>query len=359
MYFVFALLAGHQRRKARDCEPMKTIVVNVLKMSIVGLLLWWMVASGKLSWEPLAVFLRRPDAIFASVMIWVVGPLFLGTLRWWLLIQGAGLQCRYFYAMKLQTIGYFFNTAMPGAVGGDIVKAIYIVKSQGGAEAKTPAMVTVVLDRIVGLIGLFLMSVVTASFSYQQLSQNPVIVQLMTGLGIVVVLSIVFLTMVFIPYKNRPDPIAKILAYRMPGFTILSRIYAALRTYRERPWIILGTIALSVVLQVVFLWYLGFIGRILYGDEAFDPSLLAPIFPFGILATAIPLAPGGMGVGHAVFERLFALVGLPGGANVFNAYALSQLVLNLLGFIPYLALKKQGPKAGFDRSQVEDMAATI
>jgi uncharacterized protein (TIRG00374 family) len=337
---------------------MKSILINVLKMSIVGVLLWWMVASGKLSWELLAVFLRRPDAIFASVAVWFLGTIILGTFRWWLLIRGAGLKCSYFYAMQLQAIGYFFNTAMPGAVGGDIVKAIYIVKSQGGAEAKTPAMVTVLLDRIVGLIGLFVMGVVAASFSFKQLSQNPVTAQLMMGLGIVVVLSGVFLAMVFIPYKTRVDPIAKLLSFHVLGFGLLRRIYAALRTYRERPWSIIGTITLSMALQVMFMWYMGFIGRILYGDAAFDPSLLAPIFPFGILATAIPLAPGGLGVGHAVFDQLFALVGLPGGANVFTAYAVSQLVLNLLGFIPYLALKKLTTSDHLQASLVEGRVAT-
>ena len=328
-------------------------------MAMVALLFWWMIDSGKLSWAQLSIFLQHPDAIIVSIVIWICGPLLLGTLRWWLLIQGAGLKCSYFYAMRLQTIGYFFNTAMPGAVGGDIVKAIYIVKSQGGAEAKTPAMVTVLLDRIVGLIGLFAMSVCTASFSYNQLSQNPVTAQLMTGLAVVVALSAIFLVIVFVPYKNHADPIAKILSFRVPGFSLLRRIYAALRTYRTRPWIIVGTIALSAALQVMFMWYMGFIGQILYGKSAFDPVLLAPIFPFGILATAIPLAPGGMGVGHAVFDRLFALVGLPGGANVFNAYVLSQLLLNLLGFIPYLALKKQNPIDANDHQQIDDLATSV
>jgi uncharacterized membrane protein YbhN (UPF0104 family) len=90
---------------------------------------------------------------------------------------------------------------------------------------------------------------------------------------------------------------------------------------------------------MIYLYFMGYIGRVLYGDTAFDPALLAPIFPFGILVTALPLAPGGLGVGHAAFDRLFSMVGLPGGANVFNVYVLTQLVLNLLGVFPYLYMK--------------------
>jgi hypothetical protein len=54
------------------------------------------------------------------------------------------------------------------------------------------------------------------------------------------------------------------------------------------------------------------------------------------MTTALPLAPGGLGLGHVAFERLFTMVGLTGGANIFNVMVLGQLSLNLLGVIPYL-----------------------
>lgn len=317
----------------------KKIAVNVMKMTIVVLLLWWMIASGKLSLDQMAVVFKRPDVIAASIAVWVIGPVLLGTWRWWLLMRGANLECLYFRAMRLQLVGFFFNTAMPGAVGGDIVKAIYIMRDQKVSNGKTPAMLTVLLDRIVGLMGLFVMGVIAAAFSYDRLTQNPVTAQLMAGLGVVVVLSLVFLGIVFIPYKDGRDPVLRLLSLRLPLLSILKKIYEALRAYQERPMILISTIGISVCIQLMFLSFMGFVGRILYGESSFDAALLAPIFPFGILVTAIPLAPGGLGVGHAAFDKLFTLVGLPGGANVFNVYVISQLLLNMLGIIPYLSMK--------------------
>jgi hypothetical protein len=61
------------------------------------------------------------------------------------------------------------------------------------------------------------------------------------------------------------------------------------------------------------------------------------------MTTALPLAPGGLGVGHYAFDRMFALVGWHGGANVFNVLVLGQLALNLLGFIPYLLHRAEIP----------------
>jgi hypothetical protein len=329
-------------------------ISNALKILVVAALLAWMLATGKLSLAEMSVILDSPDAMAAGFFVWFFGPVLLGSWRWWLLLRGADLDCSYFRALKLQLIGFFFNTAMPGAVGGDIVKAIYIVRDQPTRMRKTPAMLTVLLDRILGLIGLFVMGVIAAASSYEKLVSNPVTGQLLIGLTIVVVLSVAFLGVVFMPHPDGRDPFERLLSLRMPGFRLLRGIYDALRAYRHKPLTIFATISLSVVIQLIFLVYMGFIGRILYGSDAFDAALLAPIFPFGTLATAIPLAPGGLGVGHAVFDKLFHLVGLPGGANVFNIYVLSQLVLNLLGFIPYLYVKS---KISQDQMSIESSEA--
>lgn len=318
---------------------LKKILINtVLKFGIVTALLWWMLKTDKLSFGEMAVIFDRPDALLASFMVWLLGPVLLGTLRWWLLIRGASLDCSYGRALRLQLTGFFFNTAMPGAVGGDIVKAIYIVRDQPTKTRKTPAMLTVLLDRIVGLMGLFVMGVFAAFASYEKLVAHPTTNQLLVGLSVVVLLSAVFLGLVFVSHGDGKDPFMKVLSYKLPGFRTLRGIYEAIRAYRGRPLIIISTIAISVVIQFLSMIFMGFIGRILYGNT-FDSALLAPIFPFGILVTAIPLAPGGLGVGHAAFDRLFALVGLPGGANVFNIYVISQLLLNLLGVFPYLSMK--------------------
>ena len=319
----------------------KADLKTVLKFGIVLALIWWMISTDKLSFAEMAVIFNRPDALIASLSVWLIGPVFLGSFRWWLLIRGAELTCSYLRAVKFQLIGFFFNTAMPGAVGGDIVKAIYIARDQTSRQRKTPAVLTVLLDRILGLMGLFLMGVCAAALSYNKLMSHPTTSQLLVGLLFVVIMSGLFLAVVFVSHGDGKDPILRLLSARWPGFKVLRGIYEALRFYRKKPGIIAAAIALSVVIQFIALIYMGFIGRVLYGPSRFDAALLTPIFPFGTLATAIPLAPGGLGVGHAAFDRLFALVGLPGGANVFNIYVLSQLSLNLFGIIPYLSLRSK------------------
>ena len=54
------------------------------------------------------------------------------------------------------------------------------------------------------------------------------------------------------------------------------------------------------------------------------------LMPIGLITTAIPLAPGGIGIGHVAFESLYQLVGVAGGADIFNMYII-QLAVYLMG----------------------------
>ena len=59
------------------------------------------------------------------------------------------------------------------------------------------------------------------------------------------------------------------------------------------------------------------------------------LMPIGLITVAIPIAPGGIGIGHAAFESLYQLAGLSGGADIFNLFIIVQLGVFMLGGIPY------------------------
>lgn len=293
-----------------------------------------MIQGDKLHLSELRLFFTNPSLLIATIGLWFFGPVLLGSLRWFLLLRGVGVECTYARAVYLTLIGFAFNTSMPGAVSGDIIKAVYIVKDQKEL-GKTPAMLSVLLDRIIGLMGLFLIGLVACLFNFEMLWANPITRSLVTFLFAIVFGVMTFLIFVYSPHKDEKDPILKLLAQDLPGFSALRKIYAALRSYRKSPSVILYTLVISMLIQISYFYYMYFVYALING-EAPNAGLLATVFPFGILVTAIPLAPGGLGVGHVAFDRLFTIVGLHNGANIFNLYALGPLALNLLGFIPYL-----------------------
>lgn len=318
---------------------MRGTVLTGLKMGFIFGLLYWMVHTGKLDFGQLKIVASYPQILAANVLLWLLGYLCLGGLRWYLLLRGLGLEIRYRKILSLQLIGFFFNTAIPGAVGGDIIKAFYVIREQQG-DRKTPAMLTILLDRLIGLAALFFMAAVSIGSDWPFFSSKPELFALsLFALGGAAAV-LVGVAWVFFVQDGR-DPIAWILKTNLPGARTARGIYDVLRSYRHCPRYIVYAFGLSVLLQSAALVYARELTYILSGVRP-DFAVFSTIFPLGIMTTALPLAPGGLGVGHVAFDKLFSLVGLSGGANVFNVMVLTQLALNLIGFVPYLLYKKEG-----------------
>lgn len=320
---------------------MRTWILILIKIAVVAALLAWLISSGKLDFRELQIFWDRPAVLAANIGIWIACSLLLGTLRWHLLLRGLDIHIQYGRALRFQLIGFFFNTAMPGAVGGDIIKAVYVIREQHG-HRRTPAMLTVLLDRVVGLAALFVIAGGAVAFNFAFFAAHPTLVPV-GGFVLAGLLALSLgLAVVLLPYQAGKDPIDWLLGRQWPGFALLHQIYTALRCYRKRPWILVSTLVLSCFIQGLNICYAWWLTAGITGASP-DAAVFATIFPVGIMTTALPLAPGGLGVGHLAFEKLYALAGLHGGANVFNVMVLGQLSLNLIGVIPYLFYRRQGP----------------
>jgi len=314
---------------------MRMLIQTILKLTVVAALLMWLTHSDKLDFRHLRVLIDDPAIFAANLALWSFAYIGVSTLRWWLLLRGVGLHVGYMRAVHLQLIGFFLNTTMPGAVGGDIVKAVYLIRDQKGSQGKTRAMLTVLLDRAVGLAALFVMAAIAIAYNFEFFLQRPPMVPLMVFIAVGLAAILVGFGIVMYPFKPGKDPFRSLLSRPWPGFSAVLKIYEALSAYRQQPWILLAAVGLSIVVQSTAVLYALFLTERLTGQTPHF-SVFCTIYPIGIMTTALPLAPGGLGLGHLAFEKLFTMVGLTGGANIFNITALGQLFLNLFGFIPYL-----------------------
>jgi uncharacterized membrane protein YbhN (UPF0104 family) len=96
----------------------------------------------------------------AVAFIMVIGSLFLRAFRWGLLLQGLGAEIRYGRLVELYFVGNFFNAFLPSGFGGDAVRIFEIARD-------VPANIaagTVLVDRLTGLIMLFLMALLALPF---------------------------------------------------------------------------------------------------------------------------------------------------------------------------------------------------
>lgn len=322
----------------------------VIKLGLAVGLISWLVSTGRLEFTHVKAAYSDQGILFGAVLIWVVGVGGFATWRWQLLMRGLGLKTRFLRCCQLTLVGGFFNTVLVGTVGGDVVRAVYAYKDNKSRGRAAPAT-AVLMDRITGLYGLFILGVWGIVSNLTEIRSQP---QLEGPVDFVIIIFL-FLTVGFVaiqaPLGRRSSHFFTKLAKQRFVPRSVASIVQAFRSYRTaRSYLFIG-ILLSVLIQgqaILFYWY---VSQQVTGQEI-PLKLQALVVPIGSLITAIPISPGGLGVGHAAFEQLYQLIGVSHGANIFNIIFLGQVAMNLLGVVPYLFLRSQDH--GFDPLANED-----
>ena len=93
----------------------------------------------------------------------------LSFFRWFWLVRVVEPRFRSGAAFLLGFIGNVFNLVIPGAVGGDLIKAAYLVRMDIN---RTQAVASMVIDRILGLLGLFILAGIAGAFAWPLASRQ-------------------------------------------------------------------------------------------------------------------------------------------------------------------------------------------
>lgn len=242
---------------------------------------------------------------------------------------------------KITWIGMFFNTFLPGSVSGDLVKLVY-ARDLDKTLSKTFLILTALLDRILGLMGLIVvmgvMSLLSLTFSQHEFSTLQ---RFLPFNMVLFASSLIFIGCLFAPKKAQNKVIP--FFHRIPflGEHLSNTLQQTWRIGASKK-LIFFALFLSSLIQfggVLVFWLLTFPFY-----ESYIPFLtLFTFVPIGLISLGIPISPAGLGVGHFVFEGLFELVGVSGGASLFNIFFMAVVGLNFLGFIPYVLHKKPLP----------------
>jgi uncharacterized membrane protein YbhN (UPF0104 family) len=112
---------------------------------------------------------KRWDLLAAA---WCLGTLavVLTLVRWWYLVRALGIKLTLRDALRIGFLGYLFNLAPMGIVGGDLLKVVMLSREYPGNRAKSLA--SVMADRIIGLYVLFV--VASAGILVMGYWQSPV-----------------------------------------------------------------------------------------------------------------------------------------------------------------------------------------
>ena len=317
---------------------MKKLLIILLKIGVVGSILVYLIQSGRLNFEKLMLFRDAPEilALMVGVLVFAVVPM--ATFRWWLLLRAIGVPVNPKQTFLLTWIGNFFNTTLPGAVTGDVVKGYYVIKAQH-EEGRTRAFMTLLIDRFVGLFGLIMMAFLALVFNLELILSHE---SLHSPAWMITVLfggTVLFYTIALFPFKEGRDPFVR-LFQRLPAKKFSLKVYSAFKSYQHQKTTLTITLLLSIGIHILIALIFFQVTRLM-GIKEMELATQFFLMPIGLITVAIPLAPGGIGIGHVAFESLYQLAGFSGGADIFNLFVIVQLGVYLLGGIPFFLYRSE------------------
>ena len=125
----------------------------------------------KVHWPEFVAQLVRADFFWLMLACFLFGVVYLlAALRWWFLMQVQGIHLPFHVVTALTFIGQFFNSFLLGAVGGDIIKAVYLQKY--APNQKTRATLSIIMDRALGLFILVCTSLLVMPWQIQHLMRS-------------------------------------------------------------------------------------------------------------------------------------------------------------------------------------------
>ena len=312
---------------------------TALKILFTLGLVTWAVMEGQLDFSLVKEGFRHFNLLLLSFGILTVQAVLMG-LRWRILLKtklSGPLPWR--EIVKINWIGLFFSSFLPGVVTGDLVKLLYVRDFDPSID-KTFLVMSVVLDRTLGLSGLILLMGFFTLFNFSELILlGPSMMGVLIFDAILFLLALLFLAILFLPSK---------MTTMLEGlFGKIPFVGKAASKTLGQIWIIgknkkaVGkALLLSALIQFLHIMAFWIVTSPFY-DRPLEFSWAVSLIPLGDIAIALPISPSGIGVGHMAFQTLFEFVGIPNGANLFNLYFIVMVSVNLLGVFPYILAGKK------------------
>lgn len=319
---------------------LKTLIKTFLKLSVAFALLYWLLKSGKLDLKLLGELVKNPWGILSAVFLAVLN-LWLMSVRWRGILEARNsVKIPLRGLLRANWIGVFFSSVLPGSVTGDLVKILY-VQEYDTKLSKKFVFVTILIDRVMGLSGLILLVGISSILFQGHILENAPAMKPLLQLNYVlsfIVICGIFVFIFFDRFVRRALSMGERILF--PGiWQKFGDLWDDLVVIKKQMLKALGIAFFVQFTTVVIFWSL--IYPFTTGKMDFVQALA--FIPLGHIMLALPIAPSGLGVGHAIFQKLFEFSGISNGASLFNLYFVVMLCVNICGVIPYLlSRKKQG-----------------
>ncbi len=247
-------------------------------------------------------------------------------LKWHVLLQALAVRVPFRAVLQFMFVGFFFNSVLPANIGGDLMRGYGMARY---TDRTADAAVSVVVDRIVGLLAYMSTAAVTAIVVVR--AMNHAELQWLFNLALLALVAIAATLAVMLSRRLRLQ-IGRL--FTLPFLTRLGPIYAsisaALDAYRFRyralfTAFLLGLAGLMAANVVNWLLFEATGGGVPFVDVMLFNPLIA-------LVLLIPISVGGHGVIQGVYPFFYGLLGVPATQAVAVSVLMSFIII--LGSLP-------------------------
>ncbi len=257
-------------------------------------------------------------------------------IKWHILLKAQGISVPLSAVTNYTFVGFFFNNFLPANVGGDVIRGYGLARY---TARSAEAAVSVVVDRIIGLMAfmftaavaaLIAVNIVPVDASAQAglLAQNLTQVEFIALIGLAVIAAVFA---VMLSYRLR-QLIGRLFAFKLlrPLSPLYQRLSEAFGAYRYQYGALLaafgvgvGTVLLTGVVDLAIV--AGLHGQI-------PPIYIFLFNPIIAVALIAPISIGGLGTGSVLYVYFYGLVGVP--ATLAFALSLVKQAIVYLGSLP-------------------------
>ena len=263
----------------------------------------------------------RPSAVIPAFLVLILCSLLVIT-RWYVLLRAVGCPTRWFQVLRVTYVGLFFNLVLPGMNGGDLARAYWIVK--GHPEKRAVALMSVFVDRLLGLFAMTLLATVAIYTNNERFESLRLPVLAVCSAMLVGGLALIN------PHLRHLIRFDALMG-KLPGGEKMRSLDSALRLYASRPTAVALSILLSVANHLGAAAALYMLGQGLGDHHGFhDYVCLATVVN---TLSAVPITPGGLGVGEMLAGSMLRLAGgsYTIGVAASITYRVGLFALGLLG----------------------------
>jgi uncharacterized protein (TIRG00374 family) len=237
----------------------------------------------------------------------------LTSMRWHVLLSALEIRISQARTFTINMVGAFYNAFMPGTTGGDLVKAYYAAKH--APDKRTRAVMSVLVDRAVGLYALVLIGGSMAAYQWdipicRKVAKVAAGILAVTALG-----CIVF----YVPPLRRLTGFNYVVK-RLPMKATIGRAIEAMEIYGRRPFSVVAAFMLAFPVHIVAILSATMAGNAL--GLTLNWEYYWAIVPVIALVGAIPISPQGAGVMEFVAVKLTQRQGI----TVSQAFALTMAI---------------------------------